>query len=234
MNVGETERWLSLAGGGLLALLGVREGGLGGLVLLGMGGSLIYRGVTGNCQLYSALGINTAESCRAPSQKAGVTGYRGVRVDKSITVNRSPEEVYRAWRNFEGLPRFMKHLVSVKEQGSRSHWVARAPAGMTVEWDAEIIKDEPGRVISWRSLPGATVATAGSVHFTPASGGRGTEVHVELKYDPPGGQLGSWLAWAFGEEPNVQVEQDLGNFKQMAEGGSWSQGRSPQTQTAGR
>jgi len=233
VNVGDTERWLSLAGGGLLALVGLREGGLTGLLLAGVGGSLIYRGVTGHCPGYSALGINTSGAC-CPSQKAGVTGYRGVRVEKSITVNRPPEEVYRAWRNFANLPRFMKHLVSVQEQGNRSHWVARAPAGLTVAWDAEIIKDEPGRVISWRSLPSATVATAGSVHFSAAPSGRGTEVHVELKYDPPGGQLGSWLASAFGADPNRQVEEDLRNFKQMAEGGSWSQGRTFQTQTAGR
>src|SRR5262249_49471792 len=127
------------------------------------------------------------------------------------------EELYRTWRNFENLPRFMRHLVSVQSHGDRSHWVARAPGGTTVSWDAEIVNDEPNRLIAWRSLEGSTVDTAGSVHFTPAADGHGTEVQVTLKYDPPAGRLGSWVAWLFGEEPGVQIEDDLARFKQQME-----------------
>src|SRR5262249_48373258 len=126
------------------------------------------------------------------------------------------DALYRRWRDLAGLPRFMEHLVSVTEHGPRSHWVAKAPVGLTVEWDAELVNDQPGRLIAWRSLEGSQVDTAGSVHFNPAPSGRGTEVVVELKYDPPGGRLGSWLAWLFGREPSVQVREDLRRFKQLA------------------
>jgi uncharacterized membrane protein len=214
VNVGDTERWASLAGGGLLALYGLSRGNWLGFGLAAAGASLVYRGLTGHCGLYSSLGVNTSEP---HSPQASVAAARGVKVVRAVTINRSPEEVYRAWRNFEKLPSFMQHLNTVTVQGNRSHWTAKAPAGMSVEWDAEIINDKPNHVIAWRSLEGSQVSTAGSVHFTPAPGGRGTEVLVELKYDLPAGKLGSWFAWLFGEEPSVQVREDLRRFKQLLE-----------------
>jgi uncharacterized membrane protein len=130
------------------------------------------------------------------------------------------EEVYAFWRNFENLPRFMRHLESVTVSGDRrSHWVAKAPAGKSVEWDAEILEDRPNELISWRSLPGADVYNAGTVQFQPASGGRGTEVRVTLEYHPPFGKLGSRIAMLFREEPGQQVYDDLRNFKQVMETG---------------
>jgi uncharacterized membrane protein len=145
---------------------------------------------------------------------------RTIRVQKSITVNRSPEELYRFWQHFENLPRFMNHLQSVQVAGEkRSHWKAKAPAGMTVEWDAEIIADRPNELIAWRSLEGADVDNAGSVHFKPAPGGRGTEVRVEMQYIPPGGVIGATIAKLFGEAPEQQVQEDLRRFKQLMEAG---------------
>ncbi len=142
----------------------------------------------------------------------------GRRVTNIITINRSIEEVYAFWRNFENLPRFMRHLVSVNETGSgRSHWTAMAPAGMTVEWDAEITEDRPNELISWRSLPGASVRNAGTVTFTKAPGNRGTEVRVDLEYRPPAGKLGAMVAMLFREEPGQQIHDDLRNFKQVLE-----------------
>ena len=138
----------------------------------------------------------------------------------AITINASPDAVYAAWRDFEQLPRFMYHLESVSTTGDRrSHWVAKAPAGRTVEWDAEITDDEPGRLIAWRSLEGASVQNSGSVRFVPAPAGQGTEVYVEVRYSPPGGPLGSIVAKLFGEEPNQQVSDDLRRFKQIVETG---------------
>jgi uncharacterized membrane protein len=165
--------------------------------------------------VYERLGINTA--CHH-SRFAGVAAGTGVKVTRSVTINRPAEELYRAWRNFDNLPRFMRHLVSVHSEGDRSHWVARAPGGATVSWDAEIVNDEPNRLIAWRSLEGSTVDTAGSVHFNPLGAHR-TEVQVTLKYDPPAGKLGSWVAWLFGEEPGVQIEDDLARFKRQMEAG---------------
>ena len=141
-------------------------------------------------------------------------------VTKTTTINRPPEELYRFWRDFENLPRFMRHLEAVKVTApGRSHWKAKAPAGQTVEWDAEVTEDRPNELIAWRSLEGADVANSGSVRFTPATGGRGTVVRVEVQYDPPGGKAGALVAKLFGEEPEQQVQDDLRAFKQVIETG---------------
>jgi len=217
-NVAETERWLSVLGGGLLAAYGLHEGNLPGYGLAVLGGALIHRGLTGHCAVYGALDVSTKEHTPA----AAVGADRGVKVVRAVTIQRSAADLYSHWRDFDKLPRFMSHLVSIQTEGNRSHWVAHAPAGMTVQWDAEIVTDEPSRVIGWRSLSGSQVATAGSVHFTPLSHDRGTEVRVTLKYDPPGGTIGSWLAWVFGEEPGQQIRDDLRRFKQWMETGEFA------------
>ena len=142
------------------------------------------------------------------------------RVARSVTINQPVEMVYQFWRNFENLPRFMVHLESVRIAGDRrSHWVAKAPAGRQVEWDAETIEDRPNELIAWRSLPGASVPNSGQVRFQSAAGGRGTEVHVEMRYDPPAGKLGAMVAKLFGEEPGQQVSGDLRRLKQVLETG---------------
>ncbi len=141
-------------------------------------------------------------------------------VAKSITIKRPVEEVYNFWRNFENLPQFMYHLESVEVRGSgRSHWVAKAPGGTTVEWDAETIEDVPNQRIAWRSLPDADVTNSGSVEFRRAPGDRGTEIHVEIRYEPPAGKLGTLVAKLFGEEPSQQVGDDLRRLKQVLETG---------------
>ncbi len=137
-----------------------------------------------------------------------------------MTIDKAPEELYRFWRNFENLPRFMQHLQSVTVMDSiHSHWVANAPAGTSVEWNAEIINDRPNQLIAWRSVGDSQIGNAGSVHFTPAPGNRGTEVKVVLEYDPPAGRIGSLIAKLFGEEPNQQVREDLRHFKEIMETG---------------
>ena len=145
---------------------------------------------------------------------------RGIRVRKAITINRPPEEIYRFWRNFENLPVFMSHLESVRQLDDRhSYWKARAPLGATVEWTAEMVEDRPNELIAWRSVEDADVTNSGRVRFTPAPGGRGTEVQVELSYEPPAGVIGATIAKLFGEEPSQQVDGDLRRFKQVMEVG---------------
>ncbi|MCG5451609.1 SRPBCC family protein [Micromonospora hortensis] len=145
---------------------------------------------------------------------------RVIRMQIAVTVNRSPAEAYRFWRDMENLPRFMAHLESVRADDlRRSHWIARGPAGRRVEWDAEIIDDQPNKSITWRSLPGTRVPNAGRVRFVPAPGDRGTEVRVELRYAPPAGAFGRAVAKLFGEEPEQQVRDDLRRFKQVLETG---------------
>lgn len=231
VNVGETERWASAIGGGALALYGltrlITNGSWGGAVLALVGGSLIYRGTSGHCAMYEAAGINTAgtEGAQAKNPVVSVPAGRGVKVEQSIVINRPPAELYQFWRRFENLPRFMNHLESVTTTGgNRSHWVAKAPAGSSVEWDAEVYNEKENELIAWRSLEGADVDNAGSVHFTPAAGGQGTELRVVLKYDPPAGVIGSTVAKLFGEEPSQQIEEDLRRFKQMMETGGASSG----------
>ena len=145
-------------------------------------------------------------------------GSSGVHVEESVTVNRPVADVYRFWRNFENLPNFMNHLesVSVGEAGV-SHWVAKGPAGTTVEWDARIINEVDNKVIGWQSIEGSTVSTAGSVNFRETS--RGTEVRVHMQYSPPAGKIGAAVAWLLGEEPSLQVREDLRRFKQLMETG---------------
>lgn len=215
INVGETERYASVIGGSALALYGLSRKSLGGLVLGLLGGALLYRGATGHCNTYGALGINTAHG---GGKAKGLLGGRGTRVVKSVTINRSRSEVYRFWRNFENLPQFMNHLESVTViNDKRSHWVAKAPAGTTVEWDAEIVRESENRLIAWRSLQGADVDNAGAVKFERLPGGRATRLTVSLEYIPPAGMLGAAVAKFFGEEPAQQLEDDLTRFKEIME-----------------
>jgi uncharacterized membrane protein len=158
---------------------------------------------------------------RQLSRSTGVMTKTGaILVRKSITINSSPEELYRFWRDFQNLQRFMYRLESVQTTGdNRSHWVLRAPAGKKVEWDAEIIEDRPNELISWRSLPGSDVENSGSVRFERAPGGRGAVVRLEMQYRPPGGVIGAAVANLFGGAPEYQVGEDLRRFKQVIETG---------------
>lgn len=155
----------------------------------------------------------------------GRTGERAgrqhlTRVQKTLTVNRPVEEVYSFWRDFENFPRFMRHVESVRvSDDRRSHWRARGPAGLTVDWDAEITSERANELIAWRSVEGSQITNSGRVTFRPAPGNRGTEVRVEIEYRPPAGTLGRAIAWMFGEEPAQQVREDMRRFKQLMETG---------------
>ncbi len=145
-----------------------------------------------------------------------------MKVDRAITIDRPRAEVYQFWRSLENLPRFMRHLESVRAVdpgGQRSHWVARAPLDTRVEWDAEILTDRQDELISWHSLPDSQIDNRGSVAFRDAPGGRGTEVVVNLAYDAPAGAAGALIARLLGEEPEVQIRDDLRRLKQILEVG---------------
>jgi uncharacterized membrane protein len=197
VNVGDVERLVSVVGGGALALYGLRRGSLGG--------AAAHRGVTGHSRLYQMTRIRTADEVGLPAGHAPRP--------RAITI-----ELYRFWRDFENLPQFMKHLLSVRNLGpAHSHWVTGSPGGGTMEWDAEIVDERENALIAWRTLDGADVAHAGEVRFDRAPGDRGTEVTLILSYDAPGGKLGAIIARLLGREPGQQVEEDLRSFKQMME-----------------
>jgi uncharacterized membrane protein len=217
-NVGTVERWVSIAAGSALAVLGLLRRGPGGIAAAVAGGVLVYRGASRHCPVYGALGVSTAEQDTGEGRM--ITGVRDVAIERWTTVNRPASELYAYWRNFENLPRFMNHLESVTTlDGGRSRWVAKAPVGMTVEWVAEIVEDRPNERIAWRSLVNVDVQNEGAVEFRPAPGDRGTEVHVAISYRPPWGIVGSAFARLFGEEPSQQIEEDLRRFKQVMEAG---------------
>lgn len=221
-DVGTIERAASALGGGALALFGVSRGVLrrnpAGIAAALAGGWLLYRGATGRDPLYRAIGVNTAATNAGP--RAVIQHKEGIKVERSVTVDRPVEELYRFWRDLRNLPRVMSHLEAVHPiDDTRSHWIASAPGGRRVEWDAEIITERENELIGWRSVQDSDIANAGSVRFKPAPGGRGTEVHVSLAYDPPLGRVGSAIAAVFHEEPGQQVREDLRQFKQMIEAG---------------
>lgn len=214
LNVGPMERGLSMAAGlaGIYIILSRRPDRKIGMPLAMDAAYMIYRGATGHCVLYEMMEINRS-----------LEGNKGIQVQRAVTVNLPREQLYRIWRNFENLPRFMKHLqrVDVDEStgGKRSHWVAKAPFGREIQWDAEITEDRENEHIAWKSLPGTLVGSTGSVRFVDAPNTLGTIVHVLMQYNPPGGSLGAVIARLFGEEPGQQLRNDLRNFKMMMETG---------------
>ncbi|HKN86552.1 MAG TPA: SRPBCC family protein [Nitrospiraceae bacterium] len=210
-NVDDTERWVSGISGAALVLYGLRRRSIGGTVLAALGAGLLYRSVTGRSVLYQALNLRLIRT---------TGGQQRIEVAKTLTINRPPEELYRFWRHFENLPSVMRHLESVTVQDDkRSHWIAKGPAGSHIKWDAEIVNEKTNQLIAWQSCEGADIDHWGVVRFVPAPGGRGTEVTVELEYEPIAGSFGASIAKLFGEEPAQQIEEDLRRFKQLMEAG---------------
>jgi uncharacterized membrane protein len=218
-NLNDVERVVSAAVG--VGLLAAPVRGLPGLLAKFAGGALLLRGATGHCMGYQMLGLSSCERRGDNRTRAeiSVPHDAGVRVEETVVVGRrTPDEVYRFWRDYANLPKFQGMVTEVRDLGGgRSHWVGTAPGGLTLEWDAELIGDEPGRLISWRSLPGGDLGTAGSVHFDGVPGG--TRVHVNVKFDPPGGKLAHAVAKLLGQDPATQTRRDLQTLKQLLEGG---------------
>jgi uncharacterized membrane protein len=212
-TMSDTERWSSLITGGALVLSGLSQRSLKGALLALAGGGLAYHGVVGQKgiqeRITETVGIDNAIRDKA------------IRVEKTVTIqNQSPETLYRFWHDFANLPTFMKHLKSVTPLSStRSHWVANAPLGNSIEWNADIITDQENKLIAWTSVEGSDVDNSGFVRFSPTPAGRGTEVKVVLEYSPPGGALTAVFAKLFGEEPEQQIGDDIHRFKMLMEAG---------------
>jgi uncharacterized membrane protein len=166
------------------------------------------------------LDIATSRQLRRGDKAASsATGSRtALPLTAVITINRTPEEVYAFWRNLHNLPRFMGHVESVEILDERrSHWEVAGPGGKTVEWNATISDDRPNEVIAWRTLEGADLANAGEVRFVRAPGGRGTEVRVRMRVEPPGGRLGRTIGKLLRKLPEIEVGNDLRRLKQLLE-----------------
>jgi len=219
-NVAPSERIASgVAGAALINFAVARRRDLGGAALALAGGYLLYRAASGHCPGYAALRTGDRHIA-TDSPNAVIPHGQGIKVEKAVTIEKPVSELYAFWRDFSNLPRIMEHVESVTVQDStHSHWVAKAPFGKTVEWDAEIINEIPNELIAWRSAENAQIPNAGTVTFQPAPTGRGTVVKVNLEYNPPAGILGAAVAKIWGEEPNQQVADDLRHFKNLMETG---------------
>ena len=210
------ETGLVIGAGAVLLIAGAsRRSLLGGCLALAAV-PLLYRGATGHWPMEVSRG----------DTRSALGGARGISVRESVRLERRPTEVYAFWRQLENLPTFMRHLESVTERSERrSHWVATGPAGVRVEWEAEIINLVANRLIAWQSLPGSDVVTAGSVAFEPIRNGRATQVSVHLQYSPPAGKIGAAVAYMFGKEPSQVIREDLRQFKQLLEAGEISRAK---------
>lgn len=206
-NVGDIERIGSTLAGAALILGGLRRGGVTGRGAMAVGSALMARGATGYCPAYAQM-----ERRRTLSRSA-------IRIVETFQVAVPPVEAYAAWRDLTRLPRFMKHLKSVTVDGAFSHWAARFAGLPVVEWDAELVRDVPGKVISWRSVPSSTgLENSGSVTFVDL-GARGTGVRVEIGYYPPAGPIGRSLGRLFNSVTEQQVRADVRRFKSLLEAG---------------
>jgi uncharacterized membrane protein len=212
-NVDDWERIASIGVGAAMATRAARRGKfLSAETAVGL--ALVARGASGFCPVNAAVGRGR----RKDDTRAALGGNRGVRLEDSITIRRPAGELFSLWQDPANLPRFMTHLERVERVGpSVSHWVMRGPAGVSLAWDAETVNEIPDELIAWRSLPGADVASAGSVHFRPH--GDATEVTVKMQYDPPGGKPGAVLAWLAGQSPASRLREDLRRMKRLLESG---------------
>ena len=213
-SLSDAEKWLALGAGALLLVLAATRRSAAGAWLATSSVPLFYRGITGYWPALVAGDFQSGET------KTVLAGDGGIHVRESIRLERPITDVYRFWRRLESLPRFMEHLDRVTETSDgRSHWVANGPAGLAVEWDAQIINEVRDKVLAWKSLPGSDVVTAGSVNFDEVRAGRSTQVTVHLQYAPPAGKAGALLASLFGREPSQTIREDLRRLKQLLEAG---------------
>ena len=211
INVGPTERIISATIGTWLlksGLSNITKSPVSALTKTILGGLLIYRGTSGNCPVYSAIG-KTEDVKHASS----------VNIRVNLIVNKPRLEAYNFWRKLENLPLFMRHLATVKEiDNTRSHWEAIVPANLgRIKWNAEIVKEEYGSLIGWQSVAGSTIENAGKVAFSDALGGRGTELNVVISYRPPAGELGVGVSRLFNPMFEKIIKEDIVNFKEYIE-----------------
>lgn len=216
MNVSRTERWISTLSGGLLLGYGVVRLDWPGAGLAVLGGSLLYRGIAGQSAIYRAFDINTARERRTGTYMQ-IPDKEGVRIQRSITIERTPEDLYALWRRLENASQYTPFVTSVHSIGERrSHWVARGAGEKVLAWDAEIIEDHPNQSFSWQAHGESSMAAdAGMVSFAPDPTGRGTIVTLTTDYYRKKGPLTRLLS----RIPEGIALETLRRFKALAEAG---------------
>ncbi|GCE25092.1 hypothetical protein KDA_05760 [Dictyobacter alpinus] len=210
VNVHQTERIASTALGGALILQSFKHLSPGKTALAG---ALLYRGISGHSYLYQMLNVNTAQVQKQPSNS-------GVRVEGSITVGKTAQELYHFWSEPRYLAQIMGEFADVTQvDDNRMHWALRFPLDQHIEWDTQIIEDRPNELIRWKSLEGAQIANEGSVRFQRAPKDWGTEVTLSFCFDAPGGALGNWASKKLDIVPRMLAEKLLRRFKSLVETG---------------
>ena len=204
-NVGTIERIAMIAAGSYLLYKGLssKKKSIAKSIA---GGTMLMRGVSGYCPIYDAV------------DKSGKLSGQNVNIRTKVTVDKTPVQAYDQWRNLSSLPNAMKHLESVEEiDHLRSQWTMKGPAGIgRLSWKAEILMQEPGKVLSWHSLPGSTVDNAGKVSFTDAGNGQ-TEIDVVISYHAPLGIAGETAAKLLNPLFEKLVKSDIENFSKNIE-----------------
>ncbi len=219
-NVGPIERLLSMVAGTALIGAGLLRRGKLGTALFAGGGVMIWRGVTGRCFVYKALGMSTAVECEDNEDYQSFP-TRGLTIDQSITVHRPVEEVFRFWRDLSNLPRFLSQVQSIQVKDEKhSRWSVRTWFGGSMQWNAEIFKEKHNRLIAWKSEEKARIPNMGTVHFSPLKNGHessSTEVRITFAYQPPGAALGLALFRLLGDSIAKQIGKDLHVLKDILE-----------------
>jgi uncharacterized membrane protein len=210
---GPVTRNSALVGGGLLALTGLMRRSPMGLVLGLAGAALLARGAA-NQPLRSLVGRGSS----ALGMAKGMGLDQTIDFEKTIYIDASPAKVYDLWANYENFPRFMSHVVEVRDLGRRrSHWVVKGPGGAAFEWNSVLTEQNRPNRMAWRSEPGAEIPQSGSIQFERHRGG--TLVTVRMSYTPPAGALGHGLAVLLGSDPKAQMDDDLARMKDFIERG---------------
>jgi uncharacterized membrane protein len=213
VNIHQVERAISIILGGMLILRSIRRLSLRGAALAGV---LLYRGVSGHSHLYQVFGMNTATG-----RWRGTGASKGaVEVVRSITIGKPAHELYQLWRDPQTLSQIMGGLADVTQvSGNRQHWVLHGPFEKDIEWDAQVMEDQPDRRLTWKSLEGAMSPNEGVLSLKPAPRDWGTEVHLRFRFDPPGGTAGNMIARRLNIVTRLLAAKALRRFKSLAETG---------------
>jgi uncharacterized membrane protein len=233
-NVGPLERGASVAAGVGLLMLALRTKSWRRALAVGLAGApLIYRGLTGYCSAYAALGVSTAQRPQWLPHRERRPAPRELQIQESITVDAPPQDVYRFWGDFENLPLVMDWLLHVERiEEDRLRWTAKGLLGTTIAWDAEITDERENELLAWRSLPDSEIEADGTVHFRTAPGGRRTEVRVTLGFNPSRSELELTLVNSLGQDPAGSLRQSLQRMKELLEKQTPSAGQTPEAAAA--
>ncbi|GAC1377405.1 MAG: hypothetical protein NVS2B12_38450 [Ktedonobacteraceae bacterium] len=216
VNVGPVERWISGIGGGALSIYGIARQDWTGRGLAVLGAALVLRGASGHSIIYQRMQLNRPQEQQLSTNVATIPGGRGIKVRRTVTINRHVADLYAFWHDVEKTPLYTPLVESVTRTGERtSHWVAKSLTGQMLEWNSELLEDRPDSLIAWHVHGKTLTGEAGKVSFKPAPAGRGTEVTLELDYyqNPALVTIGTIT----GKAAEIQVMETLRRFKNLME-----------------